>query len=228
MLSKTKIDWADYTINPIKGICKHNCSYCYARRFYKRFKWNPEIRYDLNAFKGIEKIKAGSIIFVGSTHDIFGNWIDDFVIKDIFTICDNHKNQWFVFLTKNPKRYCDFFIPKNCIIGMSITGENIKKHKQDWASMKGIDALKLVSIEPLLKSINFIDLNEIFTGTSKPDWIIVGGLTPKPVHKSEWVFEIRQYCKINEISLFEKRNLIYKNCEIVLTQGYFKEVNYFK
>ena len=45
-MNKTKIEWTDYTINPVKGLCPMACSYCYARAMYKRFRWNPEIRYD--------------------------------------------------------------------------------------------------------------------------------------------------------------------------------------
>ena len=36
MGSKTKIDWADATWNPVTG-CLHGCEYCYARRIAKRF-----------------------------------------------------------------------------------------------------------------------------------------------------------------------------------------------
>ncbi len=45
-MNKTKIPWCDYTINPVKGLCPMACEYCYARKMYKRFKWNPVIRYD--------------------------------------------------------------------------------------------------------------------------------------------------------------------------------------
>lgn len=35
-MNKTKIEWADYTWNPVTG-CLHNCPYCYAKRIAKRF-----------------------------------------------------------------------------------------------------------------------------------------------------------------------------------------------
>lgn len=28
-MNKTKIEWTDITLNPIKGYCPMNCSYCY-------------------------------------------------------------------------------------------------------------------------------------------------------------------------------------------------------
>lgn len=35
-MNKTKINWADYTFNPVTG-CRHGCPYCYARTMSKRF-----------------------------------------------------------------------------------------------------------------------------------------------------------------------------------------------
>lgn len=35
-MNKTKIEWCDYTWNPVTG-CLHGCDYCYARKFAKRF-----------------------------------------------------------------------------------------------------------------------------------------------------------------------------------------------
>ncbi len=35
-MKKSKIEWCDYTWNPITG-CRHNCGYCYARRMVGRF-----------------------------------------------------------------------------------------------------------------------------------------------------------------------------------------------
>lgn len=36
-LHKSRIDWCDYSWNPVTG-CRHGCSYCYARRIADRFK----------------------------------------------------------------------------------------------------------------------------------------------------------------------------------------------
>ena len=35
-MKKTKIEWADYTWNPVSG-CLHGCEYCYARKIANRF-----------------------------------------------------------------------------------------------------------------------------------------------------------------------------------------------
>lgn len=69
---KGKIDWTDYTINPVKGKCPNVCWYCYARQMYDRFKWNPKIRFEPKVLEEIKKIKKPSKIFIGSTHELFG------------------------------------------------------------------------------------------------------------------------------------------------------------
>ena len=70
-MQKSKIEWCDYTINPVKGLCPVGCSYCYARRMYKRFGWNPEIRYDDMVWQTGGYMPKGSKIFIGSTIDLF-------------------------------------------------------------------------------------------------------------------------------------------------------------
>ena len=57
-MNKTKIEWCDYTLNPVKGLCPVGCSYCYARRLYRRFGWNPKIRLDTRMWwDGLEKVR---------------------------------------------------------------------------------------------------------------------------------------------------------------------------
>lgn len=40
-MNKSKIEWCDYTWNPVSG-CYYMCDYCYARRIAERFKGNKE------------------------------------------------------------------------------------------------------------------------------------------------------------------------------------------
>lgn len=205
-MNKTKIDWADYSINPVKGICPNNCWYCYARKMYKRFKWNPEIRLDLDCLMGykIDKIKKPSRIFVGSMHDIFGNWIPDEWIWTIIGILSKYeyKKHTFIFLTKFPKRYQYFDFPENCWLGLTLTGEETAFKAQDdlhWIFRKPKN-LKFVSYEPLLKHPYY---------PTKIDWVIIGGLTGYKYKRPDKVIKgmINYYKKIKNIPIFIKDNL---------------------
>ena len=113
---KTKIDWADYSYNPVRGICNHFCSYCYARRMYERYKWDDSLSFDFNALNFID-LPEPQKIFIGSMHDVFGNWVfKDWIEMIISAIIDNNLKRYeagrdsniFIFLTKNPKRYLEF------------------------------------------------------------------------------------------------------------------------
>lgn len=198
-MNKTKIDWADFTINPIKGLCKHACWYCYARKMYKRFKWNEEVRFIPQELDKIKSIKEPSRIFLCSTHDLFGEWIPDKWIFDIITKLQNYSQHTFLLLTKNPQRYLDFTFPENFWIGQTITNG-----KEDvYLSMQ--NKISFLSIEPLLGEI---------THPFKPyNWIIIGAMTglykKRFQPKIEWIDKILLRAAILNIPVFMKNNLKY-------------------
>lgn len=211
-MQRTKIEWVrnqdgsqGYTINPVKGLCKNNCWYCYAAKMYKRFGWDKHIRLDLNVFGDIQKLKKPSKIFVGSMHDIFGNWIPHHWISEVIDMVSRGEFQKhiFIFLTKFSKRYIEFQFPKNCWLGVTITGkENYQSFRHGVFS--GMDNIRFISYEPLLAE------PEPITKYLSLDWIIIGGLTPKPVHKKEWVQDIINQARELDIPVFIKDNCHYE------------------
>jgi protein gp37 len=191
-MSRTKIEWCDYTINPIIG-CKHGCSYCYARRMNDRFhfvkKWDePEGNVDWT-FK-IRAIKKPSVIFMGSMTDLFGAWVSNDNIQGIMDFVCHFPQHRFLFLTKNPQRYADFDFPENCWRGATITSQKTADE------IKGVD---FISIEPLLTDMSDYKI--------KCKWVIVGGLTPKPCHKKIWIDRLIK--KYSDTPIFLKNNLKY-------------------
>ncbi|MBP2071179.1 DUF5131 family protein [Thermoanaerobacterium butyriciformans] len=42
MMNKSKIEWCDFTWNPVTG-CRHGCPYCYAAKQAKRFSGDVRI-----------------------------------------------------------------------------------------------------------------------------------------------------------------------------------------
>lgn len=136
MGDRTKIDWCDASWNPVTG-CKHGCEYCYARGIARRYgckingdmgnalavleepyrraidgKINPYPyeflptfhKYRLDIPKRWTKPRT---IFVCSMADLFGEWVPDEWIKDVFDACAAAPQHRYLFLTKNPGRYCD-------------------------------------------------------------------------------------------------------------------------
>ncbi len=206
-MPKSKIEWTDYSINPVKGLCPMACSYCYARRMYKRFKWNPEIRYDDPGFTiaDIQSIKKPSRIFVGSTMELFWDW-PEIWMRDTFTIIRQFPQHTFIFLTKQPEellRWSPF--PSNCHIGVSVTNQEM--HNRAIACLSGIKAsVKFISYEPLLNEVKLdgaYDLSEL-------QWVIIGQQTPvrkSTMPKIEWIRDIVDACDKARIPVFLKNNL---------------------
>lgn len=172
-----KIGWCDFTANPIRGKCLHNCPHCYAEAIRRRYKWPEKIEYhywlDCSQIRSFTK-RTGKIpkIFVGSMHDIFGKWIPSDWIKDIIWQCwdcsfehgrkldpDLSKNlAIFQFLTQNPARYSEFDWPDNCWLGTTVRTQ--KEHYKRWFALRDIKTkVKFLSIEPILEQIFIIKPN---------------------------------------------------------------------
>ena len=213
-MNKTKIEYADYTWNPVTG-CLHTCSYCYARRIANRFKGTASYPMGFTPTLHVERlgepaaVKKPSIIFVSSMGDLFGEWVPDEWIRKVFDACKAAPQHAYLFLTKNPKRYkeldCLGAMPKGSGFwyGSTVTGPNA----QSW---QRIDYNTFISFEPLLGKM----------GTTKPmkwmaDWVILGGLTG-PGSESytpdqDTIKRIEDRCVEIKIPCYFKNNLAVDN-----------------
>ncbi len=171
-MNKSKIEWCDYTWNPVTG-CRHGCEFCYARRIDKRFgdgtftpTFHPERLQDPL------KVKKPSRIFVGSMADLFGDWMwnvyengdeegfpsglfsREYVVKCILNIATQCPQHTFMFLTKNPKGMQGIDFPANCWCGTSV--ENQEKADERIPELLRVKCKTLfVSYEPALGPIDF-------------------------------------------------------------------------
>ena len=198
-LTKTRIEWLrnpvtgelGFSINPVRGRCPNpDCPLgegCYARRLYKRFKWNPEIRFE----PMVNLPKKPSRIFVGSTMELFGEWIDAFWLDSIFRTVRDNPQHTFIFLTKCPQNLAKWNpYPQNCYIGVSVCNDvmlDVAVEKLEDIQAK----TKFLSIEPLMGKITLSsDYAFYYSGIN---WLILGCQTPmseKTLPKREWVDEI--------------------------------------
>lgn len=174
-MNKTKIEWTDYTWNPITG-CINGCSYCYARKIYKRFKrsFTPAFHRD-RLFEPFD-LKRPSKIFACSVSDFWGlgvdpGWRED--VLDEIKACPQHT---FQILTKQPQNIeDDFEFPKNLWIGVTVTSRKdqwrIKALEEKQISNQWVNRT-FISYEPMLDWIDII-------GEDSPivDWFIFGALS---------------------------------------------------
>ncbi len=159
-------------------------------------------RYRLNDYIG----KKGRNIFVCSMSDLFGKWVPDEWIKEVFAACEKAPQHNYLFLTKNPQRYIDLAVleklptKENMWYGSTMTEPDMKSffskyHKTFW------------SIEPILKPFRRMEESK----KRLPDWIIVGAETgrrkDKIIPKREWIEDILEDCRQRNTPLFMKSSL---------------------
>lgn len=263
-MNRSKIEWCDHTWNPITG-CRHNCKYCYARRWTTRF--SGDVRLNMMAKKDYamesaansgedlyvldapmlnetgnpliypfgfaptlhryrmdmpSKLKMGNNIFVGAMADVFGAWVPDQWIKEVFDICKTYPIHNYLFLTKNPDRYMELFMKdllpecENMWYGVSVTNMDQSHLAEAITQDLPAGAHSFLSIEPILedltiKSEHYENSLEIVIGNFT-DWVIIGAETgrrkDKVIPKKEWIDNIVRLCDEEGIPVFMKDSLI--------------------
>lgn len=217
-MNRTKIKWVKnpdgsqgYTINPVKGLCPMACSYCYARKMYKRFKWNPRLRYDPSAWLGLGSLRKPSRIFVGSTIELFHDSLSPQYLKWIFEVPLEFPQHTFIVLTKQPQNLIEFSpFPENCWVGVTVLNDaQLLLAETQFEKIKA--SVKFLSLEPLKNQLDAIKYMK------QPNWIICGQQTPvsaKTEPKVEWVREIVDAADRAGIPVFLKDNLKPLLCSI--------------
>lgn len=208
-MNKTKIEWTDYSWNPIKGLCPVKCWYCYARSLYKRFKWDPELAIEYSLFEIYKKEwpKKPSKIFVCSTIEMFHPEIPEDWRDEIFETIKEFPQHTFQILTKLPQNI-DRPMPDNVWLGVTIDSFDEEEIERSWGLVDAKAKTKFISFEPLLENPR---INHIYIF----DWVIVGRLTGKFKDldvdcfypKRRWIEEIVEIYQKYGIPIFLKDNL---------------------
>ncbi len=195
-MNKTKIEWADYVWNPIKGLCPVGCWYCYARNIYRRFKIDPTPRLEISGGTP-DLYSESSRIFVCSTFELFHPTADQWR-DEIFMHIIGSKHT-FIILTKMPERI-DRPMPDNVWLGTSVPGmDNISRIGR---LLEKAARIKFISFEPLL------DFPAV--PASGINWIIIGKLTghgKKYDPPREWIEELVGMAHGLTYPVFLKNNL---------------------
>lgn len=209
-MNRTKIEWTDYTWNPVTG-CTRGCSYCYARRMANRLK--GRYGYNLgepfrptfhkNRLEEPSKLRKPSKIFTCSMGELFDPKSNQGWTKDVFKVMEKNSQHIFQVLTKQAdlavNAIDEFGYIDNLWLGCSQDG--VTTSLGDIDVLSNCDpVVNFVSFEPLLGPIKTWPFDNL-------DWIIVGAQTgigaekPKP----EWVQTILDAAY--DIPVFLKNNL---------------------
>ena len=229
-MNKTKIEWCDSTWNPVTG-CFHSCPYCYARSMVQRFGTGlllkqPQIfvidepvvmngkklPYPTDFVPTFHRYRLGDYlnkkhrtIFVCSMGDLFGKWVPDVWIEEVFEACRKVPQHRYLFLTKNPSRYVELAeqgkLPKldNMWYGTTITTSDVEYF---WAE----NYHTFLSIEPILSKFEKANPD-----AGHIEWIVMGAETGnrknKVVPKKHWIDGIIGLCDEQHIPLFMKESM---------------------
>src|SRR3990167_803419 len=249
-MNPTKIEWCDYSSNPIyatAGKCgwfcekvSPGCAHCYAStmnegRFGNGLEFVPAnrklVEFHLNLKELMEWQKpkyAGKRVFAFDMTDLFGEWVSDEWLMDIFAAMERSPLT-FLILTKRPERMKEIVIRyqranlklrggeygadgswrgeygvlENLWLGVTV--EN-----QHWADARIpilLDtpaAVRFLSCEPMLGPM-WLRLSQEMGWPV--DWVIVGGESG-PRHRpfdSAWARSIVAQCKDAGVACFVKQ-----------------------
>lgn len=204
-MNRSKIEWTEYTSNPVRGECPVGCSYCYVKSFRKRYGWHKDIRFYPQELEAIRRRKKPSRIFIGSTIELFHEKTIQYMPEIMETVkdCPQHT---FMFLTKQPQNLAKWSsFPENCWVGVTVC--NMAMYREAIVCLSGVEAkVKYISFEPLLDEIV---PEYAYDVAGEIQWAIIGAQT-KPFRppKISWVQEILVACSnASNIPVFMKDNL---------------------
>ena len=173
-----------HTWNPIRGKCLHDCSYCYIK-LGGPMGWSHEaklIEREVDLKTGT-KLGKDNFIFVGSSTDMWGQWVRE---SDIFTVlayCRRFDNRY-LFQSKNPERFASFasFLPERSWLCTTIetnrnmsdisTAPSAHARAIAMARMKKAGYKTTLTIEPVMD----FDLEPMINivRSIQPDWVSIG------------------------------------------------------
>jgi protein gp37 len=225
-----QVGWAWWSWNLVTG-CLHACPYCYAREGavvnpnlskHYPFGFEPTLyEYRLDAPANTKVPEAAKDdprwgrVFVSSMGDLFGKWVPDEWIAKVMAKCIENPQWEYLFLTKFPKRYVELMklglLPPTAWIGTSVDNQDRVKYAEDaFRQISGVRR-KWLSLEPLLKPLEFTDLSMF-------DWVVIGAQSathqpggvyvPEFAPPFEWIARLTDQAHKAGCRVWQKHNLL--------------------
>jgi len=211
-MKTTKIEWTEKVWNPSIGCNKISagCKFCYAEVFARRLQaigikdYCDGFKFKILPHRLNEplKIKKPTKFFVNSMSDLFHEEMPFDYLDKIFEIIEKTPQHIYQILTKREEIMYKYFlkriVPINVWLGVTVEN-SLYKHRIDI--LRKVDAIiRFISFEPLIGPIGKTDLSKIH-------WVIVGGESGKRARqiKKEWVQEIFEQCKGQNVAFFFKQ-----------------------
>ena len=201
------------TWNPLKGMCLHKCPYCYVphSRVAKLYTGAP--RLDERSLN--QNLGTGGFVFVSNMNDLFGKWVASEWIEAILGRCGNYDN-WYLFQSKNPKRFLDVavYLPPKTILATTLECINPNDDKKlrrmtDFSKIScHLPAIHMVTIEPIMDFD--VTLMIVALTVMNPHVVTIGADSkghnlPEP--SAEKVLQLIEWIQSQGIKIVSKHNL---------------------
>lgn len=239
-MGKTSISWTHFSFNSWWGCVEQGtpgnseCDNCYAKTLAKR--WHGDIwgygkprkfqsdKYWKQPYNWNKKAEQH-----GERYRVFANSMSDWAEgrKDLdeprerlFKVIEETPNLDWLLLTKLPNRITERGYLKNVWYGTSV-GVNASRWRIDRLRKIESVPVRFLSIEPLLEPLPDLDLTNI-------SWVIIGaeGIGGRPC-KIEWMEDIIQQCRKQNIPVFVKQLGTYLSKELKLSDRQGGDINEF-
>lgn len=147
--------------------------------------------------------------FVCSMADLFGKWVPDEWIAEVFKACEAAPQHRYLFLTKNPARYIELsekgILPDSDNMWFGSTATN-----PETEFFFSGNHNTFLSVEPILEPFHD-SLGAGIQACEKTDWIIIGAETGnrknKIIPKASWIIELVQSAEETDTPVFMKESL---------------------
>ena len=165
-------------------------------------------------------------IFVCSMADLFGAWVPDEWIIEVFKACQRAPQHRYLFLTKNPARYASLKNPAddryngllfapNCGYGATATSRAQLVQAMEAFYEMPFALYRFLSIEPICDNLEWLsEAVKRYAGPgpkARPGWVIFGAESGnrknKVIPQKEWVDNAVQMCRNIGAAVFMKDSL---------------------
>lgn len=212
-MNKTRIEWCDYTWNPIVGCSpvSEGCANCYAAAISRRFKMAWGSAHFMRERLGQpSKVRKPSRVFVCSMADLGHETVRHEWRDDIYAAMLAAPWHTYIVLTKRPGDWLAR-LPANTWAGVTV--ENQRAAEMRIPVLLGITTTNkwFVSVEPMLEPISLAIA--AYTGSESVSrlgglkWVIAGpetGPKARPCNPA-WIEEVAHECEVAGIPFFDKR-----------------------
>lgn len=212
MSQASRIEWTDYTWNPVTGCSKISagCSNCYAERManrlramgVQRYSDGFEVRLHEDLLSVPLKWRAPRMVFVNSMSDLFHEDVPLTFIERVFRVMNECPQHTFQVLTKRAERLVQIsshlWWTHNIWMGVTVENADVVYRIDCLAASDA--RIKFLSCEPLIGPLERVRLSSI-------DWVIAGGESgpgsrPMLVH---WATSLRDQCQAAGVPYFFKQ-----------------------